>query len=76
MFNQGLGLVLDKQIDRMDFGIDQIAQYEIHDPVPAAERNRWFRTLGREWKEAGAHAAGHYHGQDFGVTILGLCCFS
>ena len=37
MLDQGLGLVLDQQIDGLDLGIDQIAEHEIDDAVARPE---------------------------------------
>src|SRR5450756_908559 len=39
VLDQGLGFVLDQQIDRVDFGINQIAEHKIDDAVTPAERN-------------------------------------
>jgi len=54
-----LRLVLDQQIDRVDPGIDQVRQSEVHDAVTTAERDRRLGTLRGQRIEARALPAGH-----------------
>jgi hypothetical protein len=42
MLDQGLGFVLDQQVDGIDVGVYEVAQGKVHDPVPAAEGHRGF----------------------------------
>ncbi len=64
MLEQRLAAELSEHVDRVDSGIDKIAEDEIDDPVFTSERNRRLGAFPREGKEPGSFAAGQYDAQD------------
>jgi len=63
MLEQRLAAELREHVDGVDPGIDEIAEYEINDPVLAAERNRRLGAFARQRKEPGSFASGQYDAQ-------------
>ena len=45
MTDERLGFVLHQDVNRIDLGVDKIAQDEIDDAITPAEGHRWFATL-------------------------------
>ena len=60
MLQQRLALELDQDIDRVDAGIDEVAENEIDDPVTAAEGYCRLRSFFRERIKAGSFPAGQH----------------
>ena len=60
MLQQRLALELDQDIDRIDAGIDQIAENEIDDPVTAAKGYRRLRSFLGQRIKAGSLPAGQH----------------
>jgi hypothetical protein len=58
MLEQRLAAKLGEHVDRMDSGVDEIAEDKIDDPVFASEGNRWLGAFPREGKEPSSLAAG------------------
>ncbi len=67
MLEQRLAAELGEHIDRIDSGIDEIAQDEIDDPVFASKGNRRFGAFPRKWKQPGSFATGEHDAQNAGV---------
>ena len=63
MLEQRLAAELGEHVDRVDSGIDEIAEDEIDDPIFASEGNRWLGAFPREGKEPGSFATGEYDAQ-------------
>ena len=63
MLEQRLTAKLGEHVDRVDSGIDEIAEDEIDDSVLASEWNRRLGAFPREGKEPGSFAAGEYDAQ-------------
>jgi hypothetical protein len=63
MLEQRLAAELSENVDRMDSGIDEIAEDEIDDPVFASERNCRLGAFAREGKQPSSFAAGEYDAQ-------------
>jgi hypothetical protein len=59
--HQRFGLVLRQNIDGRDPGVDQVAQYEIHQPVAAREGHGWLGMLGGQRVEPRPFAACQNH---------------
>jgi hypothetical protein len=53
-----LAAKLGEHVDRMDSGVDEIAEDKIDDPVLASEGNRGLGAFPREGKEPSSFAAG------------------
>ena len=64
MLEQRLAAELGEHVDRVDSGIDEIAEDEIDDPVFASERNRRLGAFPGKGKEPGSFAAGKYDTQN------------
>src|SRR5271157_1914186 len=64
MLKQRLAAELGEHIDRVDSGIDEIAEDEIDDPVRASEGNRWLGAIPSEGKQAGSLATGEHNAQN------------
>ena len=60
MLQERLALELDQNIDRVDSGIDQIAENEIDDPISTAERYGRLRSFFRQRIKAGSLPAGQH----------------
>ena len=58
MLEQRLAAELGEHVDRVDAGVDEIAEHEIDDPVLASEGNCRLGALAREGEKAGSFAAG------------------
>ncbi len=58
MLKQRLATELREYVDRVDSGLDEIAENEIDDAIFSTEGNRGFRTLASEAIEPGSFAAG------------------
>src|SRR5664280_642707 len=67
MLEQRLAAELGEHVDRIDSGIDEIAQDEIDDPVFASKGNRRFGAFPRKWKQPGSFATGEHDAQNAGV---------
>ena len=67
MLDQRLRLVLHQQVNRMDIGIDEVAEDEVHDAVAPGERYRRFGAFRRQRVEPRAFAAGHDHGKNLWI---------
>ena len=63
MLQQRLAAELGEHVDRVDSGVDEIAEDEIDDPVFASEGNRRLGAFAGEGKEPGSFAAGEYDAQ-------------
>jgi hypothetical protein len=60
VLQQGLAPELNQHIDGVDAGVDQIAQDEVDDPVPASERNGGFGAFLGERIKPRAPAPGQH----------------
>jgi hypothetical protein len=60
MLEQRLAAELSEHIDRVDSGIDEIAENKIDDSVLTSERHRRLGAFPRKWKEPGSLATGEY----------------
>src|ERR1700722_9260665 len=60
MLQQGLALELDQNINRIDARVNQITEYEIHDPVSTPEGNGRLRPLLGKRVEARALTSGQH----------------
>jgi hypothetical protein len=58
MLEKRLAAKLGEHVDRMDSGIDEIAEDKIDDPVLTSEGNRWLGAFPCEGKEPSSFAAG------------------
>ena len=63
MLEQRLAAELGEHIDRVDSGVDEIAEDEIDDPVFASKGNRRLGAFPREGKEPGSFAPGEHDAQ-------------
>src|SRR5258708_1805750 len=63
MLEQALALELNQHVGRIDARVDQIAQHEIDDAVPAAERHGRFGSFFGEWIEPGPFSSSQHKGQ-------------
>jgi hypothetical protein len=63
MLEQRLAAELGEHVDRVDSGIDEIAEDEIDDPVLASEGNRRLGAFSSEGKQAGSLATGEHNPQ-------------
>jgi hypothetical protein len=63
MLEQRLAAELGEHIDRVDSGVDEIAEDEIDDAVLASEGNRRLGAFPSEGKKPGSLAAGEYDAQ-------------
>src|SRR5262249_10153006 len=64
MLEQRLALELGQDVDRVDAGVDEVAQDEVDDAVLASERDRGLCPLLGEREEPGSLAAGEYDSED------------
>src|SRR5208283_1648751 len=67
MLEQRLAAELGEHVDRVDSGVDEIAEDEIDDSVFASERNRRLGAISSEGKEPPSLAAGKYDAQHANV---------
>ena len=63
MLRQRLRFELGQDVYRIDFGIKEVAEHEVDQPVFAPERNSRFGPVHGERIEAATFAAGHDHAQ-------------
>jgi hypothetical protein len=64
MFDEGLRLVLNEQIHRIDMGVDKIAEDKVNDPVPASEGNGGLGPEGRQREKSLPFTSGQYKGKN------------
>jgi len=60
VLKQGLAAELGQHVNRVNAGVDEVAEDEIDDPVLAPEGDRGLGTFPREWIEPRTFAAGKY----------------